>query len=101
MQMISLNGENWSTRQDFYDALADALGSVEWHGRNADAFLDTMVYHVDLNRVLPPYRVVIRDAPDDMRHFLTDFASWVQTARENRMAEPEWGDDVDVAVLVT
>jgi RNAse (barnase) inhibitor barstar len=100
MQMIDLNGANWRTNQDFYDALAEALGSVEWHGRNADAFLETMVFCVYLNRVQPPYRVLISDASDDMRQFLNDFASWVQEARDERKSNPEWGDDVDVAVLV-
>lgn len=100
MVTISLSGEKWRTKQDFYDALAVALGCVDWHGRNADAFLDTMVYHTNLNRVQPPYRVVIRDVSHDMRPFLIDFAAWVQDARENRKVEREWGDDVDVSVSV-
>lgn len=101
MRTINLSGASWRTKQDFYDALADALGSVEWHGRNADAFLETMIYYVDLNSVQPPYRVVIRDPSDDLRNFLSDFASWVQEARDERRTDPDWEGDVDVAVLVT
>jgi RNAse (barnase) inhibitor barstar len=101
MQTINLSGKNWRTKQDFYNALADALGSVEWHGRNADAFLETMIYHVELNRVQPPYRVVISDPSDYIRDFLSDFASWVEEARNERKTDPDWAGDVDVAVLVS
>lgn len=101
MQIVELNGANWRTKQDFYDALAEGLGSVEWHGLNADAFLETMIYHLHSNRVQPPYRVVIRDPSDDLRRFLGDFASWVQEARDDRKADPDWEGDVDVAVLIT
>jgi hypothetical protein len=100
MQTIKLNGQSWRTEQDFYEALAFALGSVKWHGRNADAFLETMVYYLELNRVQPPYQVVVREVPNELKRFLTDFASWVREAREERKQDPEWGDDIEVEVLV-
>ena len=100
MRRIELDGSGWQSRRDFYDALATALGSVGWHGRNADAFLETMVYHCDLNSVQPPYEVVIENAPDALRPFLCDFSSWVMEARRDRRDDPGWGGDVQVAVTV-
>ncbi|MEP5938704.1 MAG: barstar family protein [Erythrobacter sp.] len=100
MQIIELNGQNWRSKQDFYDALASALGSVEWHGRNADAFLETMVYTLELNRVQPPYEVNIHHAPDELQPFLTDFASWVEEACQDRLDDPNWGDAVEVRITL-
>jgi hypothetical protein len=95
-----MNGSGWRSEKDFYDALANALGSVEWHGRNAAAFQETMIYYLDLNTVQPPYEVIVRDADDTLRPFLEDFASWIEQARKSRRDDPEWGDDVDVKVLI-
>ena len=71
---------------------------MEWHGRNADAFLETMIYYLDLNTVQPPYVVAIKNGPDALRPFLQNFALWVAEARQSRNGDPEWGDDVEVAV---
>jgi len=101
MRTLQLNGSEWQSREDFYEALATALGSFDGHGRNADAFLETMIYYLDLNAVQPPYEVVVSDCNESVRPFLTDFASWVQEARADRRSDPEWGDDVDVRVIVS
>jgi len=101
MRAIEMNASGWQSKEDFYDALAVALGSFEGHGRNADAFEETMIYYLDLNAVQPPYEVVIRDANEQLKPFLTEFASWIQEAREQRRSDPKWGDDVDVKVIVS
>ena len=101
MQTLELDGSRWRSERDFYNALAAALGSVDWHGRNSDAFLETMIYYLDLNSVQPPYEVVIRNAPEKLAPFLQDFASWVAEARQDRNDDPEWGDDVEVVVSVS
>ena len=100
MREIPLDASDWKSRADFFEALAQALGSVEWHGRNADAFLETMIYHIDLNTVQPPYRIMIRNTPADVREYVINFATWVQEAREDRMGDPEWGDDIEVSMVV-
>lgn len=82
MRRVELDGSGWQSQRDFYDALATALGSVEWHGRNADAFLESMIYYLDLNSVQPPYEVVVKNAPEGLRPFLRDFSSWVMGARQ-------------------
>lgn len=75
MQTIELEGSGWQSERDFYDALAATLGIVEWHGRNADAFLETMIYELDLSRFQPPYELIVRNPPEDLRPFLQDFSS--------------------------
>ena len=100
MQTLELDGSNWESQRDFYESLAEVLGSIEWHGRNADAFLETMVYYLDLNTVQPPYEVAIKNAPAGLRSFLGDFARWVKEARADRFADPNWGDDVEVTVTI-
>lgn len=101
MRRIDLNGEGWKSDRDFYDTLATALGSPHWHGRNGDAFLETMVYMIDANTIQPPYEIVIGNAPEPLRPFLSDFASWLVQARQDRRNDPGWGDDVDVSVRLT
>lgn len=100
MRRIELDGSAWRSKHDFYDALANALGSVEWHGRNADAFLETMIYYLDLNSVQPPYEVVIKNASEGLRPFLRDFSSWVTQARHDRRNDTGWGGDAEVTVTV-
>ena len=100
MLTLKLDGSGWTSKNDFYDALAVALGSVDWHGRNADAFLETMVYYLDQNTVQPPYVVTVENAPESLHHFLQDFAFWVAEARQDRIEDPDWGDDVEVAVRI-
>jgi hypothetical protein len=98
MQRIELDGSDWRLELDFYEALAAALGSVEWHGLNANAFEETMIYYLELNEVQPPYEIVIRHAREPMRSFAMKFASWIAEAREDR--KKCWGSDVEVAVKV-
>ncbi|MXO97362.1 hypothetical protein GRI34_13150 [Erythrobacter aquimaris] len=100
MHTLKLDGSCWSSKEDFYDALAATLGSFSGHGRNADAFLETMVYYLHLNTIQPPYVVVVEDAPKALLPFLHDFASWVAEARQDRIDDPDWGEDIEVAVRV-
>ena len=100
MTKLELNGSGWRSKVDFFEALAAALGSFAGHGRNAGAFEETMIYLLELNQVQPPYEVVIQDAPDDLRPYLAQFASWIAEARQDRRNDPDWGDDVEVIVSV-
>ena len=88
MQTIELSGRSWLTMKHFYDALADALGSFEAHGRNPNAFCETMIYCLDLNSVQPPYEVVITGAHAFLKPSLREFASWVEEARTDRKMTP-------------
>ena len=36
MRELALDGADWLTRDDVYDAFFRAVGGPEWHGRNFD-----------------------------------------------------------------
>ena len=97
---ILLDATEWQKKEDFFEALAQALGSIEWHGRNADAFLETMIYHTDLNTVQPPYQLTVQHASGDVAEYVEKFVLWVHEAKADRKIDPEWGDDVEVYMRV-
>lgn len=100
MQTLVIDGSEWRSQKDFYDALSDLLGGVERHCRSSGAFLETMIYYPELNLQQPPYEVAITNSPAELRPFLFDFACGVAEAREDRRANPRWGDDIVVVVTV-
>jgi RNAse (barnase) inhibitor barstar len=59
MRDIELDATNWTTVQDFYNALLTKIGAPERHGRNINALVDSMIWG-GVNSVDPPYRVRIR-----------------------------------------
>jgi RNAse (barnase) inhibitor barstar len=42
MRVIKLDATGWKSKGDFYEAILAALEAPSWHGRNADALLDSM-----------------------------------------------------------
>ena len=58
MQEIVLSGANWTTPEDFYDALLPSLGAPSWHGHNLDALWDSILGN-DINQIKPPFRIQI------------------------------------------
>ena len=58
MKVIELDASGWLTPLDFYEALLASLGAPEWHGRNINALIDSMIVG-DINSVEAPYRVVV------------------------------------------
>jgi RNAse (barnase) inhibitor barstar len=57
MKRIILDATQWSSESEFHEAVVTALGAPDWHGRNLDAWWDSIVH--DFNDVHPPYLVVI------------------------------------------
>jgi RNAse (barnase) inhibitor barstar len=58
MRELVLNGADWATKNDVYDAFFHAVGAPEWHGRNLDALADSIAGG-QINQVEVPYRFVI------------------------------------------
>jgi RNAse (barnase) inhibitor barstar len=56
---LVLNGADWTTKDDVYDAFFRAVGAPEWHGRNLDALADS-ISGGSINHVEVPYRFVIK-----------------------------------------
>jgi hypothetical protein len=61
MRTIELDANGWSDVADFYEAILAALGAPAWHGRNANALLETMIWCQDINAVSPPYCVKVKN----------------------------------------
>jgi len=100
MRTLEIDGSRWRSQKDFYDALSNLLGGVERTCRSSGTFLETMIYYPELNREQPPYEVVITNSSAELRPVLLAFASGVAEARQDRSANPRWGDDVEVLVTV-
>jgi len=100
IRTLEINGSQWRSQKDVYDALSDLLGSVERHCRSSGAILETMIYYPYLNMEQPPYEIVIKNASAELKPFLFDFAFGVAEARQDRSASPKWGDDIEVVVTV-
>jgi RNAse (barnase) inhibitor barstar len=57
---LYLDGTDWQTRDDVYDALFRAVGAPDWHGENWDALNDSIATG-SINRVEVPYRLLIKN----------------------------------------
>ena len=55
---VDLVAAEWVTALDFYEALLAALGAPEWHGRNVNALMDSMIFG-GINKIDPPMVVRI------------------------------------------
>ena len=60
MKELVLDGRDWATTDDVYDAFFRAVGAPEWHGRNLDALADSISGGL-INQVEVPYRLVIKN----------------------------------------
>jgi len=100
MRTIELDASHWKDLLDFVAALKVALGSPDWHGTRAAAFIDSMVAG-GINALQPPYVIkVVNTAnlePEAMK-FIQDLSSWVEDARVRRLART--GEDVAVSLRI-
>jgi RNAse (barnase) inhibitor barstar len=60
MKELFLNGAEWKTSDDVYDAFFKAVGAPSWHGRNFNALNDSIAQG-NINEVEVPYCVVIQN----------------------------------------
>jgi hypothetical protein len=61
MTVVDLDATSWRTVVDFFDAIRQAVGAPSWHGSSVDAFLDTMIYHDEINELKAPYTLRINN----------------------------------------
>ena len=79
MQEIHLDGRNWHTKDDFYDAFFAAVHAPSWHGRNFNALRDSIGVG-QINGIEAPYSIVIsgyQDMMPDVKRIVEDFADLV------------------------
>ena len=100
MHTIELDASSWKTPLEAASALKAALGSPDWHGTNAVAFVDSMVAG-GVNALKPPYVIRIVNTSDlglEAMKFIRDVSDWVEDTRVRRLART--GEDVAVSVEI-
>ena len=60
MRELIMDGANWNSMDDVYDAFFKAVGAPSWHGRNFDALNDSIGTD-QINEIEVPYRLIIRN----------------------------------------
>jgi RNAse (barnase) inhibitor barstar len=80
---IVLDVTGCTTTAELNEAAAKVLGAPDWHGRNLDAWWDSLRSD-DINEVRAPYTIVIRGSrtvPADLAEYVRRFASLFDDAR--------------------
>jgi RNAse (barnase) inhibitor barstar len=98
MRTMTLDASSWKTISDFYDALLSAIGAPDWHGRNINAVVDSMVVG-DINSVEPPYTLTIINItklPEPIQTEVTRVADAILEARKEQLART--GENVTVSL---
>jgi hypothetical protein len=95
MQVIELDGSEWSGRLALFDALAEALRVCAGHGRGFDAFEDS-VFYGGMSEVEPPFHVVVMNCP-------VAFEADVEQMKRGWAHQRQWklanyGEDVEATI---
>jgi RNAse (barnase) inhibitor barstar len=80
MKNLILDGTNWKTKDDFYDAFFKAVGAPNWHGRNFNALRDSIIAG-QINEIELPYTIQISGLdtmPEEVRGLVKDFCSLIK-----------------------
>jgi hypothetical protein len=100
MQIIELDASGWKTADDFYCALLPELGAPEWHGHNANALNDSVIWG-GINAVNPPLTILVRgleDAPRTVVDEVKVAKLGLDLGREDFRAQH--GRDIDVQLQI-
>jgi hypothetical protein len=98
MQIVELHAEDLVTAMDFARALKKAIGAPDWHGESVDAFLDSMIYHDDINALKAPYTIRIvgaGEAKPEARDAIRLLALYI-----DKYGAPDRGGDLEVSMMV-
>jgi hypothetical protein len=98
MQIIELHADDWVTATDFMNALKKAIGAPDWHGSSVDAFLDSMIYHDEINALKSPYTIRIGGV-DKAKPEAQDAIRLLAQLINERGASDR-GTDLEVTILV-
>jgi RNAse (barnase) inhibitor barstar len=83
MKEITLNGADWKTKDDFYNAFFAAVGAPSWHGRNFNALSDSITTG-QINEVELPYFIRVSGLdkmPSEVKQLVEDFCSLIKEFR--------------------
>lgn len=83
MSELQLDGSNWKTTDDFYDAFFLAVGAPSWHGRNFNALRDRIITG-QINKIELPHTIHISGLgkmPPLVKRLVEDFCSLTKESR--------------------
>ena len=95
---IDLQADGWIRARDFYCALKKAIGAPGWHGDSPDAFLDSMLYHDDVNALRAPYTIRVsgtQNVKPEVRDAICLLARLI-----NERGGSDRGGDLEITMLV-
>ena len=84
-----MNAHVWRSESDFHDALVEALGAPDWHGRNLDAWEES-IRDDNINSVRAPYIVIVEGAGSlepRLRSYVERFVALFEAVRANSNIE--------------
>ena len=99
MKRIDLDARKWASPLDFYKALRVVLGVPDWHGHSPDAFLDSMIFHDEINTLRSPYTLKINgldQAPKVVQEAVRTLANLLR-----KYGERDFGSDLHVEIKIT
>jgi hypothetical protein len=100
MRIIELDASGCNAPLDFASALKLALGSPDWHGTNAVAFVDSMVAG-GVNVLKPPYIIKVVNTGDlrpEVIEFVREVSYLIEDTRIRRLART--GENVAVGLEI-
>jgi RNAse (barnase) inhibitor barstar len=85
---VVMDGQNWITSDDFYDAFFQAVGAPSWHGRNFNALRDSIVVG-RINKLDVPYLIRLKNYSligPGARGIAAEFIELIKELRESGCA---------------
>ena len=89
MKLIVLDASEWRSEDDLHDALLDVLEAPDWHGRNLDAWWDS-IGSDNINDLRAPFTITILKAhvlDPALKAYVGKFVELVAEARSERGVE--------------
>jgi RNAse (barnase) inhibitor barstar len=100
LRIIELDAARWRSASDFYDDLLAALGAPDWHGRNFNALIDSMIWG-GINAVEPPYLIRVVNAavwPRDVQSLIEGLREALPEQRAEFRRQKGWEPEVELEI---
>jgi hypothetical protein len=95
---LQLHADTWDTAVDFVTALREAIGAPDWHGSSANAFVDSMIWHDEINARKAPYMIKVIGV--DKAGFEAQDAIRLYAQVINDAGASDRGTDLEVTMVI-
>ena len=99
--IFDIDASSWKERINLYEAILPVLDAPEWHGKNMNALLESIIWG-EINAVDPPFTLRIRgtaNLPAGVAEELGWLKEGVEDGREEFEVRKGHGVDVGVELL--